>query len=505
MIAEHVVLAAGALQIVLTMNHYANWAVRARIGEFLGGNSNGSNPTAVCFASTNEETQAPSEPRPLDELSASLHHNLEIFRSLWDRESLLVDLNIEYVNFDYPAEPYIEFERTFGLQEPVRREIQTNLLSYGVAPLHLLSGRGHHFLWRIRRDSDSFTRLAHLARMPASLRDRYNQKVFRSGLKIDHALGNAFISLGRMIEYFAAEIKKRVAPTLRLPIELSAIEVGPGARGREMISFDISQYGDPLYVRFTRAAYSRYLKISGGSGTGSNQAGRDLPPLFVVPFFEMNLSEALQVMRDPKAVVALASHAPATIPDCSEGTENLLNAYLSSELAQFHSDFYAEEPYPPQKWAETYDRIDMNQLPACVQFLLQNPNDLLLRPSGIRRAVITLLSLGWHPRHIAGLIQSRFEHDFGWKNYWKSYDPATRAEFFTRVFAGLILAGYDDLVDFNCCSTKEQKICFQPKCQDSLERFRMSLLNRRTYGRLARRPFHRLFLPAEHPDLSSDH
>ena len=117
---------------------------------------------------------------------------------------------------------------------------------------------------------------------------------------------------------------------------------------------------------------------------------------------------------------------------------------------------------------------------------------------------MTLLSLGWHPRQIAGLIQSRFKHDFGWQNYWDDYDPATRAEFFTRVFSGLVIAGYDDLVDFNCCSAQEQRICFAPGCQDNLERFRTSLLNRRTYGRLARRPFHRLFLPEEYSELSRD-
>jgi hypothetical protein len=483
------------------MNHYANWAVRARITEFLGATSNGSNPTAVCFATADEEKHVPGDPRPLDELSASLRHNQEIFRSLWDRESLLADLDIAYVNFDSPAQSYIEFERTFALQEPLRREIQKSLLSYGIAPLHLLSGRGHHFLWRIRRESDCFTRLGHLGRMPQSLADRYDRRALRSGQKIDHGLGHAFIGLGRIIEYFAAEIKKRTAPTLKLPIELSAIEVGPGERGREMIAFDISQYADPLYTRFTRAAYSRYLKIPQKSGSTTDGAGSSLPPLFVVPLYEMNINQALHVMRDPKAVIALASYAPAKIPECSDGTENLLNSYLSSELAEFHCDFYAEEPDPPERWPETYDRMDFSQLPPCIQFLLQNPNDFLLRPSSMRRVVLTLFSLGWHPRHISGLIQSRFEHDFGWGNYWNNYDPATRAEFFTRVFAGLFVAGYDDLVDFNCCSTQEQKICFQPSCQDNLEHFRTSLLNRRTYGRLARRPFHRLFLPGEHSDL----
>ena len=485
------------------MNHYANSVVRARITEFLGGKSNGSNPTVVCFATRDEATHLSSDPHPMDELSASLHHNLEIFRSLWDKESLLVDLEIEYVNFDNPAQPYIEFERTFGLQEPVRREIQKTLLSYGIAPLHLLSGRGHHFLWRIRRDSDCFARLGHLGRMAASLRDRYDHETSGSGQKIDHALGNAFIGLGRVVEYFAAEIKKRTAPMLKLPIELSAIEVGPGERGREMISFNISQYADPLYARFTRTAYSRYLKIPEGSSTITDEASSNLPPLFVVPLYEMNINEALRVMRDPNAVIALASYAPAKIPECSDGTENLLNSYLSSELAQFHCDFYADESDPPERWPETYDRIDMSQLPPCIQVPLQNPNDVLLHPSSMRRVVLTLLSLGWHPRHVAGLIQSRFQHDFGWGDYWDKYDPATRAEFFTRVFSGLVVAGYDDLVDFNCCSTQEQKICFQPNCHENLERFRESLLNRRTYGRLARRPFHRLFLPAEHSELSS--
>jgi hypothetical protein len=267
-----------------------------------------------------------------------------------------------------------------------------------------------------------------------------------------------------------------------------------------MIAFDLSQYADPLYMRFTRVAYSRYLRIPEDSTTKTDGTASILP-IFVVPFYEMDVNEALRVMRDPEAVIALASCAPANIPDCSDATGNLLNSYLASELAQFHCDFYAEEPDPPERWPETYDRMDMSQLPSCIRFLLENPNDFLLRPASMRRVVLTLLSLGWHPRHISGLVQSRFEHDFGWRNYWDSYDPATRAEFFTRVFAGLVIAGYDDAIDFNCCSTQEQKICFQANCQDNLERFRTSLLNRRAYGRLARRPFHRLFLPAEHSAL----
>jgi hypothetical protein len=145
----------------------------------------------------------------------------------------------------------------------------------------------------------------------------------------------------------------------------------------QYFAFDISQYADPLFTRFTRVAYSRYVNIQ---QSVDSEPVRNLPPLFVIPLYEMNVREAVQVMQDPNAVIALASYASTKIPDCSAGTENLLNSYLSSELAQFHCDFYSEDPEAPDRWPAMYERIDMNRLPLCVQFLLQNQNDLLRRP-----------------------------------------------------------------------------------------------------------------------------
>jgi hypothetical protein len=361
------------------MNHYADRPVRARIAEFFGAESNGSKPTAVYFATADEKMHVPTSPRALSELATSLQSNLEIFRSLWDRQSLLVDLDIEYVNFDDAAEPYIEFERTFALQEPLRRGIQKALLAYGIAPLHLLSGRGHHFIWRIGRDSACFARLAHLGRLPTSLQAQYKHIRAPGGETIDPALGKAFVGLGQVVEYFAAEMKRRCAPESKIPIELSAIEVGPGEKGRELISFDISQYGDPLPARFIRAAYSRYLKILQHREAIESRAISNRSSQFVIPIFEMDLSEAIRVMHNPEAVVELATYVPAKTPDCTLGTENLLNSYLSSELALFHGDFYATDPEPPERWPQTYNRIDTRQLPSCMQVVLQYPNDFLFR------------------------------------------------------------------------------------------------------------------------------
>jgi hypothetical protein len=88
------------------------------------------------------------------------------------------------------------------------------------------------------------------------------------------------------------------------------------------------------------------------------------------------------------------------------------------------------------------------------------------------------MALGWHPRHIAGLIRSKYERDYGWLAEWLIYDAATRADFYTRLFAGLIEVGRDELVDFNCLSTKEKGWCFTPVAWCDLERFRKALLQR---------------------------
>jgi hypothetical protein len=434
--------------------------------------------------------------RTVNHLPLCMDCDSEISRLLWDSASLLIDLDIEYVNFDFPSEPYVHPDRAFALQETVTAAAENQFRSFGIAPLHLLSGRGHHFIWRVSRDSPSFEQLIALGHPTSTVLSHYERQQATDGVKVDSATGTAYHGLGLVIEYLAAEIKRISAPSSRVPVELTAVEVGPGEKGREMISLDISQFGDPLDIRSTRVAYSRYLKMEQLKGVLGNEIIASLPPIFEIPLGEMNVADALKVMRDPEAVAELAKRVPSFIPDCSAGMEQLIASYLASALARFHHDFYSTEPDRPDTWMRTYDQTDLRQLPPCAQFILEHPNDLLLRPSGMRRIVLVFLALGWHPRHIAGLIQSKFERDYSWGEVWEGYDPATRAELYTRVFAGLVAAGYDDVVDFNCQSAREQGTCHVAECSNNLLLFRKSLLDRRTYERLACRPVHRLFFPA---------
>jgi hypothetical protein len=247
-----------------------------------------------------------------------------------------------------------------------------------------------------------------------------------------------------------------------------------------------------------RIPFSRYFKPWQQRQSLGEQIVEKMADLFVIPLQQLDFKEGIQLRQDAKRVVELAEHTAAEIPDASEAMHDLVSAYEESSLARFHQWFYAEEHHPPAAWPSTYDKAPLETIPPCARYMLEHPNDLLLRPGGIERVVRVFLSLGWHPRHIAGLIRSKFERDYCWAEQWQGYDPATRADFYTRIFAGLFAVGRDDLVDFNCQSAKEEKLCFFSECPDNLEQYKNSLLDRRTYERLARGPFHRLFLPEEH-------
>lgn len=476
--------------------YYANSHVRRRMLEYLGG---GDGPATAQFITAGDAGASHHrEPHPLSDLEHFWDEGRDISRSLWDRKSLIAHLDIEYVNFDYPAEPYVEPNRIFELQRPIEWAVEGLLVDHGLQPLHLLSGRGHHFVWRVRQGSRAFKRLARLGCQPDEVAAFNAAPHPPAGKPVPPTVGAAFAGLGRVMEFLAHRLKESAAPMCKIPVKLTAVEVGPTRYGREMISLDISEYGDPLNMRVIRVPFSLYLKPWQQRGVLGEGVVARMPPCFLIPLHEMDSKQGVRVMSDIEMVSLLAQRASAQIPDQSAAMDSLIDTYLASPLGRFHQFYYSQEQHPPETWPENYDRTPLDVMPACARFLIEHPNDLLLRPAGIERLVRVMLSLGWHPRHIAGLIRSRFERDFNWGAQWDGYVPALRADFYTRVFSGLVATGQDDLKDFDCATARDAKMCFVPDCRDNLDRFRNSLTERIKYERLACRPLNGLFLPEEH-------
>jgi hypothetical protein len=476
--------------------YYRNGDVRARMREFIDATAV---DRASCefLAAGDENASPPFTPYSPRELDSLLDGGFEICRSLWDRNALIADFDIEYVNFDTPAEAFVDAERAFAIQQPVERTIQRLLEEYRIQALQVLSGRGHHFVWRIEQNSDVFEMLAEIGEGPPSLRALEQEPHPPNGNAVPIKLARAFAGLGLVMEFLAHRVKQIAAPLTQIPVELTAVEVGPSEHGREMISVDISEYGDPLYSRTIRVPFSVYLKPWQQPWIFDPDVLGRLQPLFAIPLQGINWREGISRMSDPQFTMELAARVSTSIPDATYGTGKLLTDYWNSKLADFHSSFYSQEQHPADVWPETYDRQPLEILPACARIALETPNDLLLRPAHIRRLVRVLLALGWHPRHIAGLICSKYARNFGWTQF-VNVDPATRADFYTRVFAGLFATGIDDLVDFNCVSAQEQGTCTFSDCGFDLLNFRKSALERRAHDKLAHRPFNRLLLSSEH-------
>jgi hypothetical protein len=55
-------------------------------------------------------------------------------------------------------------------------------------------------------------------------------------------------------------VLQTAAAQCQVPLQLSSIEVGPRAAGREIVCFDVSEYDDPLHTRRIRLPFSAYLK-----------------------------------------------------------------------------------------------------------------------------------------------------------------------------------------------------------------------------------------------------
>lgn len=424
-------------------------AVRQRIVEYLGGTSLDG---ATCLFLGRLDAFNPSRfaRHPPAELHALLDESCELARSLEDRVSMLIHLDIEYVNFDDPAAAYRDPGRIFRLQEPLVGVIEGRLLALGIHYLHVVTGQGHHFVWKIRKCSPVAKAISRLGICTTPDLECVPEPLFPH--------------VALLMEHLAQLIKPDAAAACEVPVEITAQHVGPGRSGmREMLSIDISEYGDPLPSRMIRIPYTVYRKPWISGLIGRMGIGGQVPEFFTLPLHEMNILELIGCRHDPGTIIDLARRAGAGIPLEETGTRNLLESYQKSGLIGFHRKFYARGfgfPSPGRK-ASLAGAID--RLPPCARHVLVFPNDQLLKPSGIQLITRCLLADGWHPRHIADLVASVFQDpSHEWGPQWDSYDPVMRAEFYVRLFAGEIDQGIERGVDFNCFSQQEKQFCRDP-------------------------------------------
>jgi hypothetical protein len=421
--------------------------LRRRVIEYMGGEGDDAD-SATCGYITRCDRGEPYSPEHLHPPAAVdrfIDRRHDLARSLCDRRSMLVHLDVEYVDFDDPLAGFRDPRRAFAFQEPVVEAILGVLRRFGISPLHLLTGQGHHFVWRVNKES----RAARMLRRICPERDDANAES-------DEPWSDegAFTGTGLVVEWLAHRVLEMARPGMEIPVSLTAVMTGPGRTGRrEVVSIDLSEYGDPLRTRTVRVPFTPYHKPQ--RWNAGEMAGFD-----ILPVNGHSVEEMLELRRDAGAVREMSRGGDARIPLAEPATVALIEAYLGSSLRRFHRRYFAARPDPPEIWDRTYRRTPFVALPACARVLAERPNDALLKPAGMQHLTRCLIAQGWHPRHVGGLIGSIFaDPRHGWGDRWRHYDPARRADFYMRIFSGLMVMGLDGLVDFNCVSAQEKGLC----------------------------------------------
>ena len=415
------------------------------------------------------------EPEALDELLAA---GDDIARSLWDTGSLLVYVDLDYLNADSAGEAYLHPADCFLKLEPAYRGLCAVFDALGMPMLDLVTGAGYGFVGRIPLAGRAVARLASLAHeVPPWHRTHARRRPIWAAASISENEAKAYQGLGLVLEHVAHRVLVRAAATSAIPIVMNNTEVGMGPTGRECASIDLTHMGDPLDARHLRVAFGLYQKHRLRPDLTGAAAAR-MAPLVVLPRSRRTLMDMLEQGRGLRQAAMQAARMRVAIPVVEEGALRMLDDYAASGLARWHREYYGVRPHPPEAWSETYGRFDPAGLPACAAACLEYPNDLLLRPGYVQLLVRILLARGWHARHIAGLVHAYYSRPDIWGDHWRSLDPETWADFQVRVFAGLVADGCDRGIDFNCVSTKEKRMCPGRGCGIDLRRERDRLLAR---------------------------
>jgi hypothetical protein len=457
---------AGALSAYYTDPH-----VRRRVREYCGDTGDGTMTAVYLMALTGDEsphaTWEHATRHPPDDLDSLFLEGADISRSLWDTRGLLVHLDLDYQNTDYPGEAWHHPADVFFKLEPAYRAVHHMLRRFDLPLVAIMTGQGYHFSGIVPLDSPVIDRLALLVPdMPnwlPTVEERH--RAVRHELTLRHA--RAYTGMGLLMEFLAHGVLRRARRRTPVPIVLNGTAVGRGLAGRDCVSIDLSCYGDPLDIRHVRVAYSAYQKHRFRPDVVGVRASTDVPPLVAVPR-RGALAPLPADARDVRHAARAARTGSAALPQAARGIERLADAYLRSSLAQFHREFYATPRRAAAGRAQLFQSVRLPALPNCVARPLSAPNDLLLQPARIQHVTRWFLAEGVAPRDISALIQSRYDADFGWGDCWGSRDAQTRAEFDVRVFAGLLATGVDRAVDFNCRSAQEKDLCPSEPCVHDL-------------------------------------
>ncbi|KKQ55587.1 MAG: hypothetical protein US75_C0018G0015 [Candidatus Woesebacteria bacterium GW2011_GWC1_38_13] len=400
----------------------------------------------------NQKDRSPARSVKPWEIPAYLRHNpvSEIFRSLWSRDSKvrvghpgaqIIPWDVEYFNLPSPGYAFIDQREVFEKMEPAFQEMEATFGHYGIQHMTVMTGRGYHFLTQVPSVSPVMQDLIEIGNVieePVSSLQRQVPMFSKRDRPVPPNSQLAYKGANRLMQYVFGQTINNARAKSVLPIEISD-------RGEEGISFDETGYVRHLGTAVSGTLGSIYMKplikeayyvpntrlITRIARNVGGQEIDEVPAL-------------IQVRQNYKKSVDNLAQSGGFIPDGSAGVARLIKDYKRSELRQLHLALDNEPGDPPEKWRETYRKDDyawIKDINPHLHEKVMNANPLLLQPDDLNYFINTIYD-AWGAQlssagHIAALMRSIYEDNFGWGSRFSRHDSATaHATAWTAIILG---------------------------------------------------------------------
>jgi len=426
-----------------------------------------------------------SAPAGWPHLEVMLESGLDVFGSLWRTDATVGVIDIEYFNHANKGRAITDPGYALWELRPIVEQYLASFARYELPFMALVTGQGVQILFQVPFTDPVHERLVWLGgRNEKTLQWQYD-------LPLDGKRERSvpwYASLGskgmfRVILKLSNDVMRRlqarreagepVLPTVYSDVHMGDPTHGLFGQGPEGISIDLTCYGDPLHMRDHRAPFSTHQK----QRADDRYTEVYWAPLKVtLPFWTLEQYDEIAVRRiaevqdgttDFAFAASLADQVDCSVPTAAWAVDRVIDDIEASPLGDFFALFDNEEPDDESMWHDTYHRPGLlAELPPCVCHGLAYPDPHLLKPTNLQRLVRVLDGRGWHPKHIAGLIYSRYRY-----MAWGHYNAEKRANYWAEQYAAPLYDGTDDRRYMSCVEEQLRGFCIQPFCGHDLSAY----------------------------------
>jgi len=335
--------------------------------------------------------------------------------------------------------------------KPISDFFESLLQGFQIPYLLDLTPSGGHILFHAEQGTNAYRELASIGWLEQELVEAY---IYRDADDLKRSepcgfeAGSVFSGIGRLWNY-ASLLAKEFFKDAELPITICDSE-------DKCVNIDNSWQADPAYMRILRSPYSLHRK----NIHKHNMPGNPLCDVIKTHFdgqiahTNEDLQQLVQNMWDLEQAAIQSDQFSGHIPVANDSLIPLIRQYQQSKLYEFVSDF---DRTPDLQTGEGLHRARNDpRLSEKSRSVIEIPYPRMMQPNTIKKFVRNMTDIGWHPKHIACLMNDLYtQPQHNWRTNWLKYTSRTRANYWARTYsainlieAGVPLVGIN--TDFKC-------------------------------------------------------